>query len=49
MPDFARITKRFNRGNATLEDVVRVYQAVSKVPFLILRSLAITSLLKRCA
>lgn len=31
MPDFSRITKRFNRGIASLEDVVRVYQAVSKV------------------
>lgn len=31
MPDFSRITKRFNRGNASLEEVVRVYQAVSKV------------------
>ena len=31
MPDFTRITKRFNRGNASLEDVVRVYQAVCKV------------------
>ena len=34
MPDFTRITKRFNRGNASLEDVVRVYQAVSKVRLL---------------
>ena len=31
MPDFTRITKRFTRGNASLEDVVRVYQAVAKV------------------
>lgn len=31
MPDFNRLTKRFNRGIASLEDVVRVYQAVSKV------------------
>jgi DNA mismatch repair protein MSH2 len=31
MPDFNRINKRFNRGIASLEDVVRVYQAVSKV------------------
>ncbi|KAJ9105070.1 hypothetical protein QFC19_003702 [Naganishia cerealis] len=32
MPDFNRITKRFNRGIASLEDVVRVYQAISKLP-----------------
>ncbi len=31
MPDFNRINKRFNRQIASLEDVVRVYQAVSKV------------------
>ena len=28
MPDFHRISKRFHRGVANLEDVVRVYQAV---------------------
>ncbi|GHJ90150.1 hypothetical protein NliqN6_6552 [Naganishia liquefaciens] len=35
MPDFNRLTKRFNRGIASLEDVVRVYQAVSKLPQMI--------------
>lgn len=32
MPDMVRISKRFQRGVATLEDVVRCYQAVVKVP-----------------
>ena len=32
MPDMLRISKRFQRGAATLEDVVRCYQAVVKVP-----------------
>lgn len=32
MPDMLRISKRFQRGVATLEDVVRCYQAVGKVP-----------------
>lgn len=31
MPDFHRISKRFQKGIAGLEDVVRVYQAVVKV------------------
>ena len=31
MPDFHRIGKRFQKGGATLEDVVRVYQAALKV------------------
>jgi DNA mismatch repair protein MSH2 len=31
MPDFHRISKRFHRGVASLEDVVRVYQAVQAV------------------
>lgn len=34
MPDFHRISKRFQMSKATLEDVVRVYQATLKVlPF----------------
>lgn len=32
MPDMQRISKRFQRGNASLEDVVRCYQAVVRVP-----------------
>lgn len=32
MPDFHRISKRFHRGIAGLEDVVRVYQAVQVLP-----------------
>lgn len=32
MPDFHRICKRFNRGGAGLEDLVRVYQAVAVLP-----------------
>lgn len=32
MPDLTRISKRFAKGVATLEDVVRVYQAVVRVP-----------------
>lgn len=31
MPDMRRISKRFHRSVASLEDVVRVYQAVQKV------------------
>ncbi|GAA5883128.1 hypothetical protein JCM16303_006105 [Sporobolomyces ruberrimus] len=31
-PDFHRISKRFQKQNATLEDVVRVYQAVVMLP-----------------
>jgi len=31
MPDLTRICKRFQKGMATLEDVVRVYQVVLKV------------------
>ena len=31
MPDLTRICKRFQKGIATLEDVVRVYQVVVKV------------------
>lgn len=31
MPDLTRICKRFQKGIATLEDVVRVYQVVLKV------------------
>ncbi|KAF8922254.1 muts domain V-domain-containing protein [Mucidula mucida] len=32
MPDLHRISKRFQRGQASLEDVVRVYQVVQKLP-----------------
>ncbi|WFD34728.1 MSH2 protein [Malassezia cuniculi] len=32
MPDMLRMSKRFQRGNATLEDVVRCYQAVTRIP-----------------
>jgi len=35
MPDLHRISKRFQKGIASLEDVVRVYQAVLKLPELI--------------
>jgi len=31
MPDLSRICKKFQKGVATLEDVVRVYQVVIKV------------------
>jgi DNA mismatch repair protein MSH2 len=30
-PDMQRLSKRFSRGAASLEDVVRVYQVVLKV------------------
>ncbi|QRW23455.1 DNA mismatch repair protein MutS [Rhizoctonia solani] len=36
MPDFHRIGKRFQKGGASLEDVVRVYQAALKIPGLIM-------------
>lgn len=32
MPDFQRLSKKFQAGRATLEDVVRVYQAITKLP-----------------
>lgn len=32
MPDFQRLSKKFLAGRATLEDVVRVYQAVIRLP-----------------
>lgn len=35
MPDFHRICKRFHRGGAGLEDLVRVYQAVAVLPKII--------------
>ena len=35
MPDFHRICKRFHRGIAGLEDVVRVYQAVQLLPLIV--------------
>lgn len=31
MPDFHRISKKFHRRVASLEDVVRVYQAIAAV------------------
>lgn len=31
MPDFHRIAKKFHRKSASLEDVVRVFQAIKKV------------------
>ena len=34
MPDMNRISKRFQKSVASLEDVVRVYQAVLKVMLL---------------
>lgn len=34
MPDMNRISKRFRKSVGSLEDVVRVYQAVLKVMFL---------------
>jgi hypothetical protein len=34
MPDMNRISKRFQKSVSSLEDVVRVYQAVLKVMFL---------------
>ena len=46
MPDMLRISKRFQRRAATLEDVVRCYQAVVRIPDLIatLDALAATPL-----
>ncbi|BGP57733.1 hypothetical protein JCM8202_002386 [Rhodotorula sphaerocarpa] len=35
MPDFHRISKRFQKGAASLEDVVRVYQAILLLPGLV--------------
>ncbi|KIJ24074.1 hypothetical protein M422DRAFT_39300 [Sphaerobolus stellatus SS14] len=35
MPDMHRISKRFQKGSASLEEVVRVYEAVLKLPELI--------------
>ncbi|KAG7086447.1 hypothetical protein E1B28_002400 [Marasmius oreades] len=32
MPDLHRLSKRFQKGHASLEDVVRVYQVVLKLP-----------------
>jgi DNA mismatch repair protein MSH2 len=41
MPDLQRLGKRFKRGNASLEDVVRVYQVVLKVCFAPLHELSL--------
>lgn len=35
MPDLHRISKRFQKGAANLEDVVRVYQALLLLPGLV--------------
>ncbi|KAI3615868.1 dna mismatch repair protein msh-2 [Moniliophthora roreri] len=35
MPDLHRLSKRFQKGQASLEDVVRVYQVVLKLPGMI--------------
>ena len=35
MPDFTRLSKRFKKGVASLQDVVRVYQAVMRLPNII--------------
>ncbi|KAK1923021.1 putative DNA mismatch repair protein MSH2 [Papiliotrema laurentii] len=35
MPDFHRISKKFHRKAAGLEDIVRIYQAIAKIPKLI--------------
>jgi DNA mismatch repair protein MSH2 len=34
MPDMHRISKKFHRGGASLQEVVRVYQAIEKVGYL---------------
>jgi DNA mismatch repair protein MSH2 len=39
MPDMNRISKRFQKSVASLEDVVRVYQAVLKVALLELQDM----------
>lgn len=38
MPDLHRLSKRFKKGVASLEDVVRVYQVVLKVTLITARS-----------
>ncbi|CAG8440794.1 12318_t:CDS:10 [Acaulospora colombiana] len=35
IPDLHRIAKRFQRGNASLQDVIRVYQVLVKLPELV--------------
>jgi DNA mismatch repair protein MSH2 len=42
MPDMNRISKRFQKSVASLEDVVRVYQAVLKVSIRISGSVQFT-------
>lgn len=38
MPDLHRLSKRFKKGVASLEDVVRVYQVVLKVTLITTRA-----------
>jgi DNA mismatch repair protein MSH2 len=35
MPDFTRLSKKFQKGRAHLQEVVRLYQAVCKLPSMI--------------
>jgi len=35
MPDFSRLSKRFQTGKANLDDVVRAYQAVQALPLVV--------------
>jgi DNA mismatch repair protein MSH2 len=35
MPDFSRLSKRFQTGKANLDDVVRAYQAVQALPLIV--------------
>lgn len=48
MPDFHRISKRFQKSIATLEDVVRVYQAVDKVSAFVTRSVFLAYNVRSC-
>lgn len=47
MPDLHRISKRFQKSVASLEDVVRIYQVVLKVITAFL-SMAVWSLIRSC-